>query len=266
MPLRHGPLGLALSLGCAAGAAAQGAGPIDWEFTGAVGRRSLVEKSDTGADLVRETGPLARAQLAATLHRPGWPVLAAEAALTAARLDYDGQTQAAQPISATTRHTERQLALRWRPLPPAGWGEAWVGLDWLHARRSIGSSLAAGGLVETSELVLPGIRWRSPSWSAGLNATVQLQAQWRTSVRHQLAVGYSGVYDDSSLRGGRRREVIVGVSLATSSDWRWAAQWSHARQSASVPAPIYRAGLAVGTVRQPRMQLDDLSVSVTRSF
>jgi hypothetical protein len=265
---RPWPLGLALTLGWAAAAVAEEARPLDWEFAGGVGRRSLVEKSDSGATLVRETGPLARLELAATLHRAGWPVVAAQASLAAARLDYDGQTQAAQPISATTHHAERQLALRWRPLPPAAWGEAWLGLDWLHVHRSIGSSAAAGGLVETSTLVLPAIRWHSPFWSAGLPATakLQLQAQWRTSMRHRLAVDYLGVYDESSLQGGRRQEIIFGVSLATSSDWRWTAQWSHTRQRASPQVPIYRAGLAAGTVRQPRIELDDISISVSRSF
>jgi hypothetical protein len=86
-----------------------------------------------------------------------------------------------------------------------------LGLGWLQARRDIASSAQASGLKETSSLVLPGVRRCSPALAspqAG-NARFQFEAQWRTSVRHRLEVDYLGVFDNSSLQGGRRSEIVL---------------------------------------------------------
>jgi len=257
----------ALSLAGSFAVAAEPA-PIEWAATGGVRHRTLSEWSDAGAKLLTEKGAMPHLQLSAQLAAPTWPTLAFEAGVTGAELDYRGQTQSGVPLTTTSRHTDLELGVHWRPFPAAAWGEAWLGLEWLQARRDIASSSLAGGLNETSTLVLPGVRWRSPAFALPHtdNAKFQLEAQWRSSVRHRLEVDYLGLFDDSSLRGGRRSETVLGLSVSTSEAWRWSLEWSRSRQSASSSAALHRAGALVGSVRQPRVKIDDVSLSLTRRF
>jgi hypothetical protein len=82
-----------------------------------------------------------------------------------------------------------------------------------------------------------------------------------------MEIDYGGLFDRSELTGGRRREFVLGVAASPSgSPWQWSAEWSCARQSASSRQTLYRGGAAVGTVRQPRVEIDDLSVRVRREF
>jgi hypothetical protein len=261
------PAVFALCLACSLAAAAEPA-PIEWAASAGVRHRTLSEWSDTGTRLLTEKGYLPHVQLSAQLTAPTWPTLAFEAGIAGADLDYRGQTQSGVPLTTTSRHTDVDLGVHWRPFPAAAWGEAWLGLGWLQARRDIASSARAGGLDETSSLVLPGVRWRSPAFAVPHtdNAKFQLEAQWRTSVRHRLEVDYLGVFDNSSLRGGRRSETVLGLSVSSSETWRWSLEWSRSRQSASNPVPLYRAGALVGSVRQPRVKIDDVSLSLTRRF
>lgn len=253
--------------GWVAAAAAEPA-PIAWEVSAGARHRTLTEWSDAGAKLLTEKGPMAQLQLGAQVVAPAWPALEFEAGVRGGRLDYDGQTQAGAPVSTTSRHTDLELGAHWRPFPAAAWGEAWLGLDWLQARRDIASSPIAGGLNEKSTLVLPGIRWRSAAFAVPHtgNAKFQLEAGWRVSARHRLEVDYLGVFDNSSLRGGRRNEVTLGLNVSTSDAWQWGVAWSRARQSASNSVALFRAGALVGSVRQPRVKIDDLSLSLTRRF
>lgn len=243
------------------------AGEVQWAWTAEAGQRTLTEHSASGAVLVRERGPMARVRLGATLGQADTQALAAEVSLGAARLDYDGQTQAGQPAATVSRHAEAQWSLMWRPVRGAAWGEAWLSLDGVHTKRDIAAGVAAGGLVERSALVLPGIGWRGPAWAPAAwgGATARAEAQWRGSVRHRLHVDYLGAYDGSVFEGGRRRELRLGVELA-SAPWRWSVHWSRARQPAGAAVPVYRGGLAVGTVRQPDTRIDELSLSLARSF
>jgi hypothetical protein len=260
----------ALSVCCllAAFSAAAEPAPIEWAATAGVRQRTLSEWSDRGTRLLTEKGVLPHLQLSAQLAAPAWPTLAFEAGVTGAELDYRGQTQSGVPLTTTSRHTDLELGVHWRPFPAAAWGEAWLGLEWLQARRDIASSSLAGGLNETSTLVLPGVRWRSPAFALPHtdNAKFQLEAQWRSSVRHRLEVDYLGLFDNSSLRGGRRSETVLGLSVSTSEAWRWSLEWSRSRQPASSSAALYRAGALVGSVRQPRVKIDDVSLLLTRRF
>lgn len=262
----------ALLLGAAACLASHFAGaaepaPVQWDVSAGVRQRTLSEWSDRGTRLLTEKGALARLQLDAQVAAPGSPVLGLEAAVADGRLDYEGRTQAGVPLATSSRHRERELVLRWRPLPPAAWGETWLGLGWLHMRRAIASSPMAGGLTETSSLVMPAIRWRSPAFKLPQGGTeFRLEAEWRASARHRLEVDYLGVFDNSSLRGGRRSEGALRLTASAAQDWRWTLEWRHARQSASESAALYRRGVPVGSVRQPRLQVDDLTVSLTRRF
>lgn len=252
---------------CLSHAAAAAATDVQWTWAAEAGQRTLTERSVSGERLVREHGPMARVRLGATLQREGGSALAAQVALARGRLDYDGQTQAGQAASTTARHADAQWGLMWRPLPGAPWGEIWLSLDALRARREIAPGNAAGGLVERSTLVLPGIRWRGPAWApaAAGGATVRADVQWRASVRHRLHVDYLGAYDGSALEGGRRHELQLGAELA-SAPWTWSVRWSRASEPASAAVPVYRTGSAVGTVRQPATRIDELSLSLARSF
>lgn len=255
---------LSLAGWCAATAAEPA--PIEWAVSAGLRHRTLTEWSDTGSKLLTEKGPMGRLQLVAQVVAPTWPALEFEAAVGHGNLDYDGQTQAGVPLSTTSRHTDLELGAYWRPLPAAAWGEAWVGLAWLRARRDIDSSPIAGGLDEKSSLVMPTIRWRSPAFAVTGNTKFGLEALWRASARHRLEVDYLGLFDNSSFRGGRRREIGLGLTMTPAETWQWRLEWSRSRQSASNSAPLFRAGALVGSVRQPRVKIDDVSLSLTRRF
>jgi len=42
--------------------------------------------------------------------------------------------------------------------------------------------------------------------------------------------------------------------------------WTHARQSASDRQALFRGGVLFGTVRQPRIEIDDVMLRVRRAF
>lgn len=269
--LPRGGRRVALPALCLAGwcaAAAAEPAPIEWAVSAGLRHRTLTEWSDAGSKLLTEKGPLGQLQLSAQVVAPAWPALEFEAAVARGSLDYDGQTQTGVPLSTTSRHTDLELGAYWRPFPAAAWGEAWLGVAWLQARRDIASSPIAGGLDEKSSLVLPGIRWRSPAFGVPHmgNAKFRVEAQWRASARHRLQVDYLGVFDNSSLRGGRRSEIALGLNVTTDSAWQWGLEWTRSRQSASSSSPLFRAGALVGSVRQPRVKIDDLSLTLTRRF
>lgn len=267
-PVHGGKWLRALVLGATACASAQ-AEPIEWSASAAVVHRTLTESSADGARLLKETGYLPRVQLSAHKTMRDAAALAAEASYTQGRLDYDGRTQTAQAVSTSTGHREAELSLHWRPLAPAAWGEAWLGLGWLHARRHIEPTAVAGGLKEVSSVVVPGVRWRSPAWILpwGDGSTkLQAEAQVRTSARHALSVDYLGLYDASDIDGGRRNELSVHLMVFQDDYWRWSFGWTRTQQKASNPAVLYRAGFPVGTVHQPRLRIDDLSLSLSLRF
>jgi hypothetical protein len=89
----------------------------------------------------------------------------------------------------------------------------------------------------------------------------------RASVHHDLEIDYGGVFDASDLKGGRRREIVLGLDFAQAgSAWQWGIEWTRARQSASPSQTLYRGGIAVGSVRQPRVEIDDVTLRVRRAF
>lgn len=243
--------------------------PVEWRASAAVLHRTLTESSPGGGRLLTEKGYLPRIKLSAQMAVQDSGALSAEASFAQGRLDYEGQTQAAQPVSSLTGHREAEVTLRWRPLAPAAWGEAWLGLGWLHARRAIEPTSLAGSLDEASSLALPGVRWRGPAWALPLGegpVKFEAEAEWRTSARHRLSIDYVGVYDASVLRGGRRNELSLRLALFKGETWRWTAGWTRTEQRASPSATLYRAGVPVGTVHQPRLRIDDISLSLSRRF
>jgi hypothetical protein len=234
-----------------------------WEVTAVVAHRALVERGDIGERLLTEKGPMAGLRLTA---RPALaPGVEFNASLAQARLDYEGRTQAGAALATTSRHEEAELGARWQPVPATAWGVPSLSLDAMHLRRAIAATASVGSLTEFSTFVMPGVGWSSPSIGTG-GITWTGEARWRASVRHHLAVDYAGLFDASSLRGGRRDEAMLRLQAALPSGWRWSAEWRHARQAASGPAPLYRNGVSVGSVRQPLVAIDDLALSVSRSF
>lgn len=249
-------------------AAAQAPSPgqgWSWGASASLLHRQLEERTDAGTRLVRETGPMLRLAADATLGFAQGGALRADAGIAAGRLDYDGRTQAGAPITTHTRHRDLEFGLAWRPLAPAAWGEGWLVLRGLQQRRTIAGTARAGGLEETSTYWMPGVRWTHGFDAAGWRW--QPSVELRVSAGHDLDVDYRGVFDRSDLRGGRRRDVVLAMEVsAPASPWQWGLEWTHVRQSASASQPLLRGGVRAGSVRQPKIRMDDLSLRVRRSF
>jgi hypothetical protein len=241
------------------------AAPDAWQWEATVAHRTLVERDAAGQRLLKENGPLARLRITA---RPSWAPagrIEFSAALAHGRLDYDGRTQAGLPLATHSRHDEAEIGARWRPVAAFEWGEPAITFDALRFRREVEASASAGSITETSTLWMPGLRWTSPPWSAGA-ASVALHAQWRASIHHALAVDYGGVFDPSSLHGGRRNELALGATAAMPRGWSLALEWRRAHQAASEVVTLYRGGGVAGTVRQPRIAIDDVGLVLSKNF
>lgn len=246
-------------------AAAERADPVAGSVSAAVVHRRLVERADAGNRLVTERGELLRLQAAGQSTFGDGGALRIAAAVAGGRLDYGGQTQGGAPLDTGSRHRDLELELQWRPLAAAAWGEAWLTFQVLQQRRRIASTAAAQGLRETSGLLLPGLRWSHAFQAGGWRWEPSVQA--RLSVRHRVDVDFGGLFDAAGLEGGRRRELALALEAApAASPWRFGIAWSRARQSASASETLRRAGAAVGTVRQPRTGIDDVTLRVSRAF
>ena len=76
-----------------------------------------------------------------------------------------------------------------------------------------------------------------------------------------------GVFDDADLDGGSRREAVLGLDVASpASPWAFGITWTRARQFASPTQTLLRGGVPVGTVRQPRIEIDDVMLRARRAF
>jgi hypothetical protein len=263
--LQYAAACLALSAGAACAQAGAGTPGTNWGVSAEVLHRRLVERADTGTRIVEETGPLLRLTLDGRLDLAGGGALRARAAAAAGTLDYEGRTQAGVPLATDSRHRDFEAGLAWRPLPAAAWGEGWLVLRTLQQRRHIVSTATARGLTERSDLVMPGLRWSHAFDAAGWRWQPSLELS--TSVRHRLQVEFGGIFDDATIRGGRRREALLDLQVsAPFSPWSFGLAWSHSRQSASSTQTLSRNGAAVGTVRHPRIEIDDLSLRARRAF
>lgn len=267
MHAHRGAPAVALALACVAGAgeaAAQTAASA-WEASAGIVHRTLEERAQDGRRLVKESGPLLRLAVAGRLDLANGGALQGELAAAAGELDYDGHTQGGQRLATDTRHRDIEATLAWRPWPAASWGEAWLVLRAVQQRRDIASTPTVGGIAETSTLFMPGLRWTTGVQAASW--TLRPSVEWRTSVHHEVDVDYRGVFDAQELDGGRRHELQLGVAAsAAGSPWTWSLAWTRARQDASDSATLRRGGLAVGTVRQPRIEIDDVMLRVGRTF
>lgn len=235
-------------------------------ISGGVTHRTLTERSASGGTLLTERGwlPQLRAAIGKGLSNGG--AIAGALTVSGGDLDYHGQTQAGSPLASTTRQTELAADVFWRPVAPAAWGEAWVTGQGLLNRRSIASTPTAGGLDETSSAILLGARWASPSFaSAGWQAHVEADA--RASLWHQLAVDYRGLLDESHLEGARKHQLALRlVGARADTPWGWELEATRLRQGASDSVPVFRAGTLFGTVRQPALTIDDVSLRISRRF
>lgn len=262
--LQYAAASVALGAGAAC-AQAPAAPDTSWGVSTEVLHRRLVERADSGMRLVEEKGPLLRLTLDGRLDLASGGALQAKAAAAAGTLDYEGRTQGGVPLATDTRHRDFEAGVAWRPVPAAAWGEGWLVLRTLQQRRRIASTSTARGLTESSDLLMPGLRWSHAFDVAGWRWQPSLELS--TSVRHRLQVEFGGIFDDAAMRGGRRREAVLDLQVsAPSSPWTFGLGWSHSRQSASSTQTLSRNGAAVGSVRQPRIEIGDLSLRVRRAF
>ena len=249
-----------------AGAAHAQSGGWEFDAGGGIAQRRLVERTPAGAALVTESGPVLQLQLQAQRQLGSGGAIGLRASGTGGDIHYDGQTQAGAPLSTSTRHIEGGLDVLWRPAAPAAWGEAWLTAGWLGNRRHIMGPPTAGGLVETSQALLLGARWRSPQ-VAVRDWRVSFDAEARASAWHRLNVDYQGLLDNSTLRGAQRKQVVLRVNAAPpASAWLWTLEWNTLWQAASDPEPVYLGGALFGTVRQPELHVRDVALRLTRRF
>lgn len=239
--------------------------PGAWDVEAGIAHRTLVERDAAGARLLKESGPLARLRITARPSRSPAGRIEFTAALAQAQLDYAGRTQGGAALSTTSRHREIEAGLRWLPLAAGPWGEPSVTLDALRFARTIGATSSVHSLAETSLLWMPGVAWTTPAIVAqGVQWT--FDARWRASVSHRLHVDYSGLFDPSSLRGGHRNEFALGARAQWPGGWSMSIEARRARQQASSSAAITSGGVPAGTVRQPRIAIDDVALAVRRQF
>lgn len=263
-PAKLVPALVALGAGAAC-AQAPAAPDVSWGVSAGALHRRLVERADDGSRLLTESGPMLRVGLDAEVRLANGGAVQAAFSVAGGRLDYEGRTQAGAPIATRTGHRDLAIELSWRPLAAASWGQGWLTLQGLQQRRQIASTATATGLHETSTLWMPGVRWSYDGAAAGWRW--QPSVALRASVHHDLDIHYGGVYDPSDLDGGRRRELALGLTASPAgSPWEFSVQWTHTRQVASARQPIRRGGVAAGTVRQPRVEIDDFGVQVRRTF
>jgi hypothetical protein len=240
--------------------------PIPYEVSLGVTHRTLTERAAGGTTLLTERGWLPQLRGAMGRSLPGGGALSAALALSGGDIDYHGQTQAGAGLATTTRQTELAADLMWRPFGPGRWGQAWLGGQLLANRRAIESTPTAGGLDETSRALLVGARWASPSFAAA-DWQTHLEADARVSIWHRLDVDYRGLLDASSFEGARKHQLalrVVGASQA--SPWAWEIEAARLTQPASDAVPVYRAGAVFGTVRQPALTIEDVTLRVSRRF
>lgn len=228
--------------------------------------RQLRERA-AGATLLTERGTVATAGVQATRTWAGGAAWQGEARIAGGRLDYDGQTQGGAPLAARSGHMDWTADVRWRPLAPAAWGEAWLTAGTLWNRRDISSTPQASGLRETSHSLLLGVRWGSPMLAGPAGWQLQGLADVRGSVWHRLDVDFHGLLDTARLRGAR--QVDAGLRLVgtrVDSPWSWELTWRRLAQPQSEVTPLYRNAAVFGTVRQPALRVEDLGFALSRRF
>ena len=238
--------------------AAVDAAPFEWDLGVGAVHRSLREEGARGERLVREAGDLTQVEARARQGPLGLKLRVAQG-----RLGYTGQTQSGLPLLTSTLHTEAELEAGWTVWPSPRWGDVSVSISQLAFRRGIASTPLAGGLTETSMLTLPGISWRSPEWTP---LRLQVGAGLRGSVRHRFDVDFGGLYDTARMEGGHRNEAELQVTAQPLQGWQFELGWRQAWQKASDDAPLSKDGAPVGSLRQPRIRMDDVSFSARYSF
>lgn len=256
----------AFALLAPAGAQAQTNAPDPvWGVSIGVLHRHLEERADDGSRLLTESGPMLSLGLDRALRIGRDGALRLDAHVAAARLDYDGRTQGGVPLASRSGERDLGGGMAWRPVAAQDWGEGWLLLRALEQRRQIAATSAAVGLRETSRLLLAGVRWSHSFDGFGWRWTPSIDAL--ASATHRLHVDYGGLFDASDLHGGTRRELDLALTASRpGSGWTWTARWTRTRQSASDWQSLTNAGAPAGTVRQPRIDIDDIALEVRRAF
>jgi hypothetical protein len=258
--------GLALALGLAGTSvpafSQANPAPLDVGISVGVTHRRLVEHTAAGGRLLTETGPLLRLGFEREFRIMGHGALRLEAAAASGKLHYESTAPA---LSLRTGTRDLALGLAWRPVAQGRWGAPWLLLQGLQQRRQISSSGAIVGPHETSTLLMAGLRWTADFDAAGWRWSPSIEG--RASLRHRLDVDLHGVFDSTSFDAGRRRDLRLALGVGRAgSPWSVEANWTTTRQSASDSHPLYRAGVAAGNVRHPRITIDDVGVGLRRAF
>ncbi|UUX96745.1 hypothetical protein [Aquabacterium sp. J223] len=247
---------------CAAGllaCAACSGTAADWRLEAGLQAHTLEETSPSGARLVRESG-VAPVLGVALHHRLAehW-ALAGRLSGWHSRADYDGRTQAGQPVASRTATGALGLESRlvWQP---AAW-RAEAGVQWEVFDRRIQGTAGALGLderLQQGRLDL-GAGWQRGPWDGVLRLT------WGD--RGRLRVRFDGAaFDDAHLRSGTARGVGLELSRRLAPGWRARLSLERLDVGASQAAALARAGLPFGSVAQPTWRRERAVLTLERRF
>ena len=166
----------------------------DWHYQAAVeGAWRIVEESEDGTKLVEETGPSVGVTVALERFIGDW-LIAFDAEIGHAVLDYDGSTQANVPLTTDTDWTEGHFGTvvghrfdgvlaRWRGRLEYQWRE-----------RDIASTPSASGLRETYRTVWLGLGLRIRPVRS-----VTLDFELACAIDSKVDVSFASTLDDAAL-------------------------------------------------------------------
>jgi hypothetical protein len=230
-----------------------------WRLEAGLQAHTLEETSASGARLVREHGfaPVLGVALHHRLAEP-WSVTGRLSGWHG-HADYDGRTQAGQPVASRT-HTG-SLAAQGRLVgQPAAW-RVEAGVHWEAFDRRIQGSAGALGLdeqLQQARLDL-GAGWQHGPWDGLLRLT------W--GERGRLRVRFGGAaFDEAHLRSGTAHGIGLELSRTLAPGWNARLSLERLDVRASASAALTRAGLPAGSATQPAWRRDRAMLTLKRRF
>lgn len=215
------------------------------------------EFDSEGRQLLQERGRLAGAALELRAACETGPALELHWQQRQGSRDYQGQSTQGQALSTQSSVRETQLqAQLWQPFTE--WLDLGLLAEWNQVRRELADVGPVRGYPERHRRMQLGVGLRvhgalSPAWQ------YQLQGEWGMGPAGRLHLALP-IADPLELPSGRlQRQLGLRAQLAWSSPaapaWQWRAglAWRQERVSEGELATLWRAGNAVGGVRQPRV-------------
>lgn len=239
------------------------ASPVAIALESGLRLHGLRERAADGGVLVRESAivPVLALRMATTSDGDDrrW---ASWAALQAWGGDarYDGRSQAGTPVDSRTGTVAARLELGVeRPVGAALRLQAGLHAERL-ARRIRSAGIHTGLDERTTQLqAFAGLRWTGPGAEAWLQAA--------RGPGGPLSVRFDGgLADDARLHTGATVGWSLGASRSWKRDWRLSAEVGRQTIRASDAALLTAAGRPIGTVTQPRWEIDRLQLGIGRSF